>query len=178
MTPKEKLLAQQLAKLHQEQTPKLTPETSTPILMQDLAEQTIRNTNQLLMQPVPTQIELQEQAQSLLTNPKTKSLIMKLTKNLWITKDYIQLSHLERANDETRSEKSQDNNLQRLGETLGAYKLGEITNQTQILNITNVLNVLTQNGITQNTIIENNNKLLWDNTNKNNFFFAETIWDY
>ena len=93
-------------------------------------------------QPALSQEELQEQSKRM-TSPEVLDKIDMLTNKMGMTKEYVQYTHLERANDESRSEKSQDHNLDKLGETVGAYKLNEEQNTSRILNVTNVLNILT-----------------------------------
>ena len=88
-----------------------------------------------------------DEASQLLMNPLVKKEIARLTKKIGLNEDFVKLEHLKRSSDPKRSEKSQDSNLVKIGEIVGAYKKDE-RGEGNVLNVMNVLNIINEHNHT------------------------------
>jgi len=81
-------------------------------------------------------------ASKFLRRPRVYEAVMEeLTDGLGFTEDFVKSEMVKRAKDKTRSENSQDKNLDNVAKIMGVYK-NESNTEKKVLNVTNVLNVM------------------------------------
>jgi len=77
-----------------------------------------------------------------LKRPRVYEAVMnQLTDGIGFNEDYVKTEMIKRAKDKTRSENSQDKNLDNVAKIIGVYK-NESNTEKKVLNVTNVLNVM------------------------------------
>lgn len=85
-----------------------------------------------------------------LKSKQVQEYIKKLTWWLWFTEDFVKSKLIERTQERTRSERSQDWNMWKIIWILGLETKNSDENAKNVLNITNITNILSDYWIKRN----------------------------